>query len=79
MRSNELQLHSGTLARALDTVNGVSESAEVPVEELLIRQPTGVDISDRSRASSLPIGYSSLPSVVERLPQLSDLFHATPS
>ena len=74
MRSNEQQLHSGTLGRALDTVKGVSESAEVPVEELLIRQPTGVDISGRcSRASSLPIGYSCLPSVVERLPQVSTL------
>ena len=73
MRSNELQLHSGTLARALDTVKGVSESADLSVEELLIRQPTGVDISGRSRASSLPIGYSSLPSVAERLPQVSTL------
>ena len=32
----------------LDTVKGVSESAEVPVEVLLIWQPTGVDISGRS-------------------------------
>ena len=79
MRSNELLLHSGTLGRALDTVKWVSESADLSVEELAMRQPTGVDISGRSRASSLPIGYSSLPSVVERLPQLSDLFEATPS
>ena len=71
MRSNEQQLHSGTLGRALDTVKGVSESADLSVEELLIRQPTGVDISGRSRASSLPIGYSSLPSVAKRLPQVS--------
>ena len=73
MRSNEQQLHSGILGRALDTVKGVSESADLSVEELLIRQPTGVDISGRSRASSLPIGYSSLPSVAERLPQVSTL------
>ena len=68
------QLHSGTLARALDTVKGVSESADLSVEVLLIWQPTGVDISGRLRASSLPIGYSSLPSVspyAERLPQVS--------
>jgi hypothetical protein len=71
MRSNEQQLHSGTLARAPDTVKGVTESAEVSVEVLLIWQPTGVDISGRSRASSLPIGYSSLPSDAERLPQAS--------
>ena len=71
MRSNEQQLHSGTLGRALDTVKGVSESADLSVEELLIRQPTGVDISGRSRASSLPIAYSSLPSDAERLPQVS--------
>ena len=76
MRSNEQQLHSGTLGRALDTVKGVSESADLSVEELLIRQPTGVDISGRSRASSLPIGYSSLPSVAERLPQVSGLLNA---
>ena len=67
------QLHSGTLARALDTVNGVTKSAEVSVEVLLIWQPTGVDISGRSRASSLPIGYSSLPSGAERLPQVSTI------
>ena len=54
-------------------MKGVSESADLSVEELLIRQPTGVDISGRSRASSLPIGYSSLPSVAERLPQVSTL------
>ena len=71
MRSNEQQLHSGTLASALDTVNGVTESAEVSVEVLLKWKPTGVDISGRSRASSLPIGYSSLPSVAEHLPQVS--------
>ena len=76
MRSNEQQLPSGTLGRALDTVKGVSESADLSVEELLIRQPTGVDISGRSRASSLPIGYSSLPSVAERLPQVSGLLNA---
>ena len=57
-------------------MKGVSESADLSVEELLIRQPTGVDISGRSRASSLPIGYSSLPSVVERLPQVSGLLDA---
>ena len=74
MRSNEQQLHSGTLGRALDTVKGVSESADLSVEELLIRQPTGVDISGRSRASSLPIAYSSLPSDAERLPQVSTLW-----
>ena len=53
--------------------HGVTESAEVSVEVLLIWQPTGVDISGRSRASSLPIGYSSLPLVAERLPQVSTL------
>ena len=57
-------------------MKGVSESADLSVEELLIRQPTGVDISGRSRASSLPIGYSSLPSVAERLPQVSGLLDA---
>ena len=73
---------SGTLARALDTVKGawkgVSESADLSVEVLRIWQPTGVDISDRSRASSLPIGYSSLPSVVERLPQVSSVEGSKP-
>jgi hypothetical protein len=37
----------------------------VSVEVLAVAGPTGVDISGRSRASSLPIGYSSLPSDVE--------------
>ena len=76
MLSNEQQLHSRTLARALHTVNGVTESAEVSVEVLLIWQPTAFDISDDSRASSLPVAYSSLPSGAERLAQRSDLGHA---
>ena len=55
-------------------MNGVTESAEVSVEVLLIWQPTAFDISDDSRASSSPIAYSSLPSGSERLAQLSDLW-----
>ena len=71
MLSYDQQLHSRTLERALHTVNGVTESAEVSVEVLLIWQPTAFDISDDSRASSLPVAYSSLPSGSERLAQLS--------
>ena len=37
------------------------------VEVLAVAGPTGVDISSDSRASSLPIGYSSLPSAAEHL------------
>ena len=76
MLSNEQQLHSRTLARALDTVNGVTESADMSVEVLAVAGSTAFDISGDRRASSLPIGYSSLPSGAERLAQRWDLLHA---
>ena len=52
-------------------MNGVTESAAMSVEALAVVGSTAVDISDDSRASSLPIGYSSLPSVAERILQVS--------
>ena len=60
-----------TLARALDTVNGVTESAAMSVEALAVAVSTAFDISDDSRPSFLPIAYSSLPSGAERLLQVS--------
>ena len=46
------------------------------VEALAVAGSTAFDISDDSRASFLPIGYFSLPSVAERLPQVSDPWKA---
>ena len=71
MLSNEQQLHLRTLARALNTVNGVTESADMSVEALAVACSTAFDISDDSRASFLPVAYSILPSGSERLAQLS--------
>ena len=46
------------------------------VKALAVAGSIAFDISDDSRASSLPVAYSSLPSGAERLAQLSDLVHA---
>jgi hypothetical protein len=67
MLRNDQQLHLRTLARALNTVNGVTESADMSVEALAVAGSTAFDISDDSRDSFLPIAYSSLPSGAERL------------
>ena len=59
----------------LDTVNVVTKSADMSVEVLTVAGPTGVDISSDSRASSLPIGYSSHPSGAEaRAPAACELW-----
>ena len=55
-------------------MNGVTKSADMSVEALAVACSTAFDISDDSRASFLPIAYSSLPSGAERLAQRSDLW-----
>ena len=52
-------------------MKGVTKRTDMSVEALAVVGSTAFDISDDSRASFLPIGYSSLPSVVETLPQVS--------
>ena len=48
-------------------MKGVTKRTDMSSEALAVDGLTAFDISDDSRASSLPIGYSSLPSVAERL------------
>ena len=54
-------------------MNEVTESVEVSVKALAVAGSTAFDISDDSRASSLPVAYSSLPSGAERLAQAAAL------
>ena len=51
-------------------MEGVTKRTDMSVEALAVVGSTAFDISDDSQASFLPIGYSSLPSVAERLPQV---------